>query len=154
MWESLLWEMIAETRVGQKSWSKLSKSQCTHAASILGSSCAKQDGLSQKRAKGRWKTCSGPPSQATEEGMGSYLTPVLAVLRKRDRYLPVISSGIDSHAHWLVLKRLEELNSMYENCGSQKYTKQLKHFRFFHETRWFVFNVFERTGTSDCLILQ
>jgi len=36
------------------------------------------------------------------------------VLRKRDRYLSVINSGIYSFAHWMVLKILEELNSMYE----------------------------------------
>jgi len=54
----------------------------------------------------------------------------------------------------MVLKISEELNSMYELCGSQKYTKQLKNCRFFHETRWFLFSDFERTGTSDCLILH
>jgi hypothetical protein len=66
------------------------------------------------------------------------------VLRERDRYLSVISSGTYSLAHWLVLKILEELNSMYELCDSQKYTKQLKNCRFFQETRWFLFNVFRK----------
>jgi hypothetical protein len=48
------------------------------------------------------------------------------VLRKRDRYLSVINSGIYALAHWLVLKILKELNSMYELCGSQKIHERVK----------------------------
>jgi hypothetical protein len=56
-------------------------------------------------------------------GKGDLKHQCWVVLRKRDRYLSVINSGIYSLAHWMVLKILEELNSIYEQCGSQKYTR-------------------------------
>lgn len=153
MWESMLKEMISETKVGQKSWSKLWKSQmhsCEHIRFLLHKA---RWPLKKNVPKGDKKHAQAPPKPRYGRGKGILNTSIGWFL---ERGTDTCRLSIRVYAHlpigWFSKYWKNWIRCM--NCGSQKYTKQLKNCRFFHETRWFLFNAFERTGTSNCLILH